>query len=497
MADRVSWFIDGRPVRFSDWSADCVAYGGFRDFSGTAQGDIAFAEQEAPIAGFRRDGSPFWYGTIVVDPEVTEAGAQISAEGLYKGAFATTVGRRLFMTNVESLWKNQEVKPYLYNNVGKCYDSKIEEGQLVWSAAKGADAGVGDTTGWVYWAEGAVLTNVSAVTSINNGSQPARNEYQISTGFGPSAPVVVEQNGLGVSVGSFDVPLVNTSGDLVTIEVRRNNNASPADKISGRVGQIVLRGLATSDSFTLDQVFSVILQIDAKPPTVGSSGLNMMPLDWSGTDFELSVYLSKVGDWWFQILDRDALGTNCVAGPWEDAIQVARHANARTTLTPLRRYNRVRVPWTTTDDTARFSVADADPNPFPDRVVEFMAEGLEDRFPGDSETPQTIADNLMKRYGAIRRSGSIDIAQANLNGKILSPYEVRPGLLADIVDHTPGIPPQRIQAVSWDASGRAKLSIEVEDGAVKTLKESEDGHSKKTNNQGGGGGSQNNRGPNR
>jgi len=474
MPDRISWFIDGRPVQFSDWSADCVAYGGFRDFAGTARGDCSFAEQEAPLAGFRRDGSPFWYGTIVVDPEVTEGGAAITAQGLYKGTFSTTVGRRLFMVRVEAGWKNQEVKPYGYNNVGRAYDSKIEEGQLVWWAAKGQDVSIGDTTGWVYWAEGCVLTNVSAITNINNGANPGRNEYQISTGFGPNGAVTVEQNGISVSAGTFDVPLNKTTGDLITIEVRRNNNASPGDKILGRVGTIILRGLAPSDVFTLDQVFSVILQIDARPPIVQASGLDMMPLDWNGTDFDLCVYLSQVGDWWFMLLDRDDLGTKSVAGPWDTAIQVARRRNARTQLTPLQRYNRVRVPWTTTDDAERFAVADAVPNPFPDRVVEYMADGLEDKFPGDSDTPQTIADTLIKRFSTIRRSGSIEVASAVLEGKTLSPYEIRPGLLAEIIDHDPVIPPQRIQAVSWNAAGRASLSIEREEGAVKTLRDSSD-----------------------
>lgn len=481
MPDRISWFIDGKPVRFADWSADAVAHGGFRDFQGVAQGDIAFAEQEAPLAGFRRDGSPFWYGTMTLDPEVTEGGATIKAEGLFKGKFSTQTGRRFFMSRHEGSWKLMDAKPYDYPTPGDAPDYKVYAGIHKWTFKKNESVAIGDLDGAVFWVEGAIVTNLKADLGGNGATGP-QIKYRIRTGFGPSGALTQEGADVSSAAASFDRALGATSGDIVNIAVRRDTNPTGnlAQTVRGTLKNIEVRGLATSSVFTLDEVLAVILALDERPPQVDASALDVMPLDWNGTDFDLAAYLTNVGDWWFMILDRDDGGTYSQAGPWDREVRIARRRNARTSLVPLRRYNRVRVPYRNTTDDERFALGVADPDPFPDRIVEFVTEPLEDPYPNDSDVPQSFADAQVKNLSRIRRSGTIEVAEAidADTGKRIGNYELRPGVVANIVDHDPSIPPQRIEAVSWSAGGTAQATIEAEEGAIQTLRRESTGGKK-------------------
>jgi hypothetical protein len=132
-----------------------------------------------------------------------------------------------------------------------------------------------------------------------------------------------------------------------------------------------------------------------------------------------------------------------------------------------------------TDD-ERFAVGIADPDPFPGQEVEFVTEPLEDPYPNDSDVPQSFADALVKNLSRVRRSGTIEVAEAiDANtGKRIGNYELRPGVVANIVDHDPTIPPQRVEAVSWSASGTVQATIEVEEGAVHTLRRESTGGKK-------------------
>jgi len=471
MADRVSWFVDGRPVRISNWSADCTAHGGFRDFSGTAQGSLLWAGQEAEVAGYRRDGSPFWFGTMTLDPEITEGGATIKAEGLFKGEFSTKSGRQFYLAREETAFKLMTAAPFLLAAPGDAYEWKIEPGLMRWFGVKGEAVSSGDLDGCVFWAPGAVLTYIGA-TLQSNPAITANDKYRVLTSFGPTGAQSQEGSDIAATSAALTQALSATSGDMVNLIVRRQGvPVTFAKQLRGVVRDIEVRGLATSSVFTIGDVFGVVLKLDQRPVNVAPSSLDLMPLDFTGTQFDLATYLSTLADWWFMILDRDASGTRAAAGPWEAEIQVARRRNTKAVLNPLRRYNQVRLPWQNTAGVQNFAVAVADPNPFPDTTVEYLAEQLADKFSPDSLVPQDVADTMILRYASVRRSGTIEVAEASLDTKNLSPYEIQPGVLVNITDHDPLVPPQRVEVVAWSSSGTASLTIEEDASAVGNLKE--------------------------
>lgn len=473
MSDRIYWYIDGRPVQFAGWSADMVAKGGYRDFSGTCAGASALAaQQESELAGFRRNGDPFWYGTLTLDPEITEAGAAISAEGVFKQQFSTKAGRRFFMSRDEKIFKKENSKPYSYTDPGNDIDVDIANGQLQWIIKKGSDIANGDADGWVCWVKDAILTNFSATLTGNNVG--AQRVYRVQSAFGPSGARTTEPTppaDVNSAAASIDQALTETSGDLLNLLVRSTSGAAIAASVKGRVHDVEVRGLATASEFTLADCLTILLQLDARSPNIAPSTLDVMPLDFVGTDFDLCVYLTSVADWWFQLLYKDSAGIVGQAGPWETEIQVARRRNARAPLQPLRRYNRVVVPFTTTTDDEQQAIGIADPDPFPGREVTLIIDALEDKQRDGSNFPQDVADLLVARYSKPRRAGTITLSEARgANGKLLSPYEVRAGYLGDIIDHDPALPPQRLDVVKWDGSGVVQVDVEQEGSAIRTLK---------------------------
>jgi hypothetical protein len=478
MPDRISWTIDDKPVQIGGWSADMSAHGGFRDFRGTAVGNILFAEQEAPVAGYRRNGDVFWYGTMVTDPEITEGGAAITAEGLFKQDFATKSGRRFFLSRDLGLWADQHEAPYLFAPLtGETFAQSVTEAALVWTIDKGVDVIIGDETGWCAWIDGTVLTNFSCDLSLMPGviaAEANRQHYMIETGEGPDdfGGTTVQENGdIDPTDTRIDIPLEDTSGDLCRIRVYREVWTAAANKVEGYLSNVELRGIANASVYTATQVLQLILTLDDRPAQIAGSGQDVMPLDFTGTDYDLARYVTGLVDWWFMIEHKDRFGTLTRSGPWEDVITVARKSNARTALVPLRRYNSVRVPYKTTTDVEQFATARANPDPFPEKTVEFLAEALEDAQ-ADATAATLVAETLVRRYSAIRRSGNVLIAQASFEGKTLSPYEIRPGVLVDLSDHEPALPPQRLEAVTWNAEGVVSGSIEAEGSAASTLKAS-------------------------
>ena len=469
MTDAISWYVDGRPIQFGDWTADCTAFGGYRDFSGTCSASASrFAQQQSEIAGYRRDGTPFWFGKLTLDPEINQDSASIVAEGTYKGTFSTLSERLFFSAQVEADWKLATVPPYSYTQPGSTYDVKVQAGSLPWSIAKGTAASIGDAEGYVIWFEGANLTNLNAILS-NAGGGGARSDWRVSTAFGPNGARTQEGALIGAGAPSIDRDLTLTGGDLVSLEIVRNSNAAVNSREGGQAASVEVRGLATASEFTAADVLAVLMQFGPTPSVIDASSLNMMPLDWQGTRFDLAMSIVQKADWWFMILGRTDLTVASAAGPWTDVLHVARARNARATLTPLRRYNRVRVQYATNTDDHREAVGIAEPDPFPGQTVEFLAEPIADKQ-RDGVLAQNVADTLVARYSKPRRTGSIQVAQAiRDDGRRLTAYGILPGQLVDITDHDPLLPPQRIQTVKWDKSGIASMDIETEVSAAKVL----------------------------
>lgn len=343
---RVVCSIDGSTLPVQDYSFTSVANGGYHEFRGQApvRNLLALgADQEAPLTVYHEEtGDILWDGRFVEDPEIDEGVGLISATGP-KSELEKNHGRLLFQ--VYPRWTAADGNPhnYTFQNPQRVQVSP-DDGRVTFTINGGETLANADHNGVAFWAgEGTGIIRI-AFTWLADRASGGFLTLHAEKMAGPT--------GAGSTITTYAINGTNGTEDTTV--------AAPIlDQVvlflSGSVGvglidptyRLLLRDLrvnsiASGDTYYAHEVLQHLAgRVKFNTSLIETSGLNVLPLDWSGSWAALASYIVSLLDWRWLVSTVPTPGTGLVqyleAGPWEREWTLFKGSRARPNLKPQQR----------------------------------------------------------------------------------------------------------------------------------------------------------------
>lgn len=452
--------IDGRAVRFTDWQADSSVNHGYRTLTGKVPDTVTWAEQEAPIRLWASDGTEVWAGKLTIDPQKDRGQLGVRAEG-YANRLAAQRARMFYRVDGGEGFVDAEGDPHIdangdpvYGNSEK-FDLEVRRGLILWRLGDGATAYALDNQhAVVLWMEDALITRYEfrVGVSVSFGNMT----LQTHQATGPDGSRTLEGTHALNIAGSPTTyaRTLTTPADLLSVRLRVTNAFTPGQKQNVRLSKIRVYGRTANDSFSASEVVSDVgTNAGLDVTQVQENGLGVLPLDWNDDHPDLLTFMAELTDWQWGAYGLSSDGTPMLHfGPWEKVWTGYQSMTVGPTWENLRRFNKVRVPFTYLSGAEGFGVATADPDPFPDEEVAIETEAL--YSPQSSKALANAVAAAQAPYWASKRvGGRVSIGRVTDENGLTDRLAIRPGHLLNVADRE-DLEPQRIHGVSLKHSAQ-------------------------------------------
>lgn len=466
MTTEIEWTVAGSPVLISDWSASMVAPGGFDRFTGAAIASKVDADQGAPVAGYRPDGTVLWYGQIVAPPKVDEGIARFAAQGL-KARLEKYRSRFPYQIRDYSQWAPGDADIYGYSAMSDNISYESQYGQLKWSIDDAVTITAGERYRAVLWVPGFPIRRIEF--TFKHTADGVHYEIQIETARGPDGTFTTNYTHSLSGVGSTDVDRSFTGReDLVSIMLVRKDDGTTNLNRTFRAIKLLVNVWAKDDKLSVGEVVvDVGGRLGLDTTGVRASAPNCMPLDFTGTAAELLNYLAVFDSMVWMVLEALPSGDRLVRVPWDEQQWYASsERGASFDLEPLEQFNRVTVPYTTTSGSLATVSVDAWPDPLSERGIknEYLVEALNDQQ-GNANIATQVAEEILTQVSGFNVRGSAKLARVWGDDGEHPAWDVTAGGMLNAIDYQPTIPSQRIVTATYTPGGIVDVALGQDIGA--------------------------------
>lgn len=463
---RIAWTVDGRTASLMDWQADAAADWGDRTLTGSVPESVSWAEEGAPIVGWRSTDDAMWSGTLEtvrLEDDLLKVRAYGGAEALMRNQT-----RMFYRIDGADRWSDSETDPHSYNNSEK-FDVTLGRGHIMWKVGDGDTAyAVGNQSAVVLWVEGGLITRYSI--QVEPDINFANLEVETHNATGPSGSRTLEGTHSLAAIGGTPTTYartLTTPADLLSLRMIADGAFTPAARHRVKVNAIKVYGRTIDDAFSISEVVEDVAGVAGLVDAgITANTTAALPLDWNEDLPGLLSYMAELADWRW-LVTHDGLSFGPFAKTWEAFTS----ADATTALEPERRYNRVRVPYRAVSGALRTSEGVPSVDPFPDERVTWVEE-LEDPQ-ADSTLADAFAQAQADYFASARLRGSLTPVRVRYRGEIRTPYDVRAGDLLSMPDLAPEIGAQRIQTVTYRPGENVTVELGAGFNVVRTLAEIE------------------------
>jgi len=463
---RIAWTVDGQTASLVDWQADSATDWGDRTLTGSLPTSVSWAEEGAPIVGWRSTDDAMWSGTletIRLEDDLLKVRAYGGAEALMRNQT-----RMFYRIDGADRWADSETDPHSYNNSEK-FDVTLGRGHVMWKVGDGDTAyAVGNQSAVVLWVEGGLITRYSI--QVEPDINFANLEVETHNATGPSGSRTLEGTHSLAAIGGIPTTYartLTTPADLLSLRMIADGAFTPAARHRVKVNAIKVYGRTIDDAFSISEVVEDVAGVAGLVDAgITANTTAALPLDWNEDLPGLLSYMAELADWRWMVTHE-----GLVFGPFAKTWEAFTSADATTALEPERRYNRVRVPYRAVSGALRTSEGVPSVDPFPDERVTWVEE-LEDPQP-DSTLADAFAQAQADYFASTRLRGSLTPVRVRYRGEIRTPYDVRAGDLLSMPDLSPEIGPQRIQTVTYRPGENVTVELGAGFNVVRTLAEIE------------------------
>ncbi len=455
--DGIGWEVDGLPVRMiGDWQAEVQTGWGDRAFTGAIGREVRWAEQGAPVTGWKRSGEPLWQGTLVVDPRREGDVLRIRAEGNAAGIDAIP-NRLFYRVDGAAEWEDRGSDPYGYNQNEK-FDLFSRRGSLVWKFGSVDTFNTNDAAGFAFWREGGEISRYTCTLEVNQAL--GGFDFLTRSFTGPDGT----QSDITTQTLNFGGPLTlavdatinaaNREDGMTFVCIRTGAASTPNGRRRLQVRAIKVYGRTLDENFTVADVVSDVAELAG----LGTDGIDahamlVLPLDWTEDPTGLLDYMAELTDWRWMVR-----GTEMTFGPYGKIWESATGYGAVPNLEPQPRANVFRQPFRTLSGALRHVDASPEVDPFPGQEVVVEGTELENPQP-NADLATAVAAAAVEYEASVRRSGPVELTEVRYIGGTWSPYDVDAGDQLLLTDLAPDLGPQRIEAMTYRPGGRATAQL--------------------------------------
>jgi hypothetical protein len=454
----ISWTLDGRPIRLSDWEATTAVNAGYDTARGRSpRGDVVHAVQGSILTAYRTDASVMWQGRLAQPPTIRRGVAQLEAGGFHR-KLRKTSRPMLYRFDDISAWVPGDGDPHEYLSSEK-YEQSIYPGRMVLTIDKDEAYVAGNKNRAVLWLEDNRISKVEYDWSIS--SSASNFDLLLERGDGPDGTLTTEhtQSLSPTTSGTRTVSLTGNN-DLVCLNLECNTNTTPTTKRKVIITGIRVYGRSTSDNVTASDVASDIADMAGLEDNVTGTETRILPLFFeAGSHADRLDFLAAFEDFRWLVLENRGDGPRLDYGPYSRVWRVTEERGAVYDLIDQERFNEVRVFFRAPSGRSRTVTAEADAGISYTNTYEFEWE-----LPQNSSGIATaVATRVVNRLSQRRVAGSVEVREVtDTNGAYRAGHDVLAGDLLDLTDQA-DLPPQRIVRVTYREDGvRIDLENDVD-----------------------------------
>ena len=470
MPSSIQATIDGRPVELTDWQCDATINWGYRTLTGKIPESVTWAEQESPVRLWLSNGEELWAGKLALDAQADGRGKrQVRAEG-YASEVAAQDTRMFYRIDGFDTWNNKEEDPYQGTNNDK-WELDLRPGIMKFRQNTADAFSTNDQAGFLTWVEGSLITKYSFVAAT--GASYAAFDLRTQRKTGPTG-TNTDLNTHSLAIGSPTTysATISSPEDALILRIFANTNAAAGTRRVVTVTSMMVYGRTNDDAFSASEVVTDVAGVAGlNSDLIQSNSLAILPLDWDDDHTALLDYIADLCDWTWGVWGLDASGTPKLAfGPYETTFTGYQSDGISLDVETQKRFNKVRVPFTTRGGRSRTVTVTADPDPFPGLSVVHTTDALEDPQP-DATLATAVATAQAPYWSSLRVAGRAKVGRLlSSTGETVNGYAVRPGMLLDVADRT-DIGPQRVQGVTWRDKGDVTLDLDDDFNVIRLLAE--------------------------
>lgn len=404
---------------------------------------------------------------------------------------ARNVSRLPYQLRGGSLWQLRDGTPFNEpkNNKNIGLTGGGGHSALVMKLNNGIAYTNGDSGGWCLWVQGWPALRIGF--TMKKAVDDNNFAFELNTGNGPSGALTQEHTftwGAGNPDGSqkdYTITAQNLN-DLLEVGLVCTGNNTPSNPEKFAVSDIRVNCIDTTsddgdwDTFwTSEVVADVFRRAGIDDSFVEHSGVNALPLDWTGAWTDLCTQMMEMDDWVWGVIEPPT-GSHAFGGgfyrPWGDGGDrlwtVTLGAGGDESLDYLPLYNRVSVQYECPPGVDQTYTLDASPDP----LAGTRAGGSVREWPEPIQLPdptpdgalaQLVAQIWINKVSSLRAIGEVTFARVFSESGERSPYDVLAGDLcsvAELAASTPfggqGLPPQRIVSTRYTPT---EVTAEFED----------------------------------
>jgi hypothetical protein len=444
----VTCTIDGREVALGQgWSANCSARGYDQARFSIPESDVRKLDidQGSEVKFYAGDDEPFYEGRLASKPSLAEGIAECAATG-YKAELEKDSERLMFQIRGAAEFQDGADEPFNFTTKEEI-EATIKASSLWFRGDSTVSYASGDVHHLALWLPGAKISGYAMDRVISNTSSTWELRTQRYTG--PSGTkTTITDHGLGTLSASISGSVsAGSQEDGLTIGMRANAAYSPTVNHRLRINNLRIYGIATTDTYTVQEVLSYLADMHGWTDEVSTAlNLNCLPLDWQASHADLADYAVVLQDGWWRVC-----GTKLTAGKWSESRNwtTTLAKGARAELTPLEKFGQVQVNYRNTSGALR-------------RVRSAQSSnGLANVYPVSLDDPQAgstlaaaVAANLLPQVEVDAFFGTIHITEAVDDSGIRDIRQIRAGDTVTISDHDIGTSfTHRIHDVANGADG--------------------------------------------
>lgn len=327
-----------------------------------AAGSISRTEYNANIGAYTRgqtwlikdtDTNQFIWGGYLRDPVISTDQVDLVADGFAKIADKVDDGSFLVLSYDMSQWTAGDAEPLTYNGTDKI---AVEVERRVKFTVKRKTPfkrnTAGNPTKWqngVYrWVPGVPIKYIAF--SIGKSHNDTKWSLEVVNATGPTGALTVLATISLAAGGPTDFSLVipdASAKDLIGVRLIRTDETKKAKKRRFSIRQLRIGSLATSDVYTMQQLFTEVFTRLGVTPVVGGSAVNAAPFETYNASYGSIMDEVAMLDAWYWRIEPDPT-TGAPRGVAEALGSTSWTVDKQTSpvhLDPEERFSHVRVPY--------------------------------------------------------------------------------------------------------------------------------------------------------
>lgn len=450
----ISWSLNGRPIRLSDWEATVAVNAGYDTARGSApRADVVGATQGSILTAYRTDASVMWQGRLSQPPTIRRGVASIEAGGFHR-KLRKTSRPMLYRFDDIGAWVPGDADPHLFLTSEK-FEQQVDNGRIVMTIAKDESFVSGNNNRVTLWLEGNKISKVSYDWSISSAA--SNFDLLLERADGPSGSLTtVHTQSLSPTTSGTRTVTLGANNDLICLNLECNTNTTPTTKRKVIITGIRVYGRSTSDDITASDVASDIAELAGLEDGVTGTETRVLPLFFeAGSHADRLDFLAAIEDYRWLVLDDRGHGPYLDFGPYSRRWRVTEDRGAAYDLVDQERFNEVRVFFRAPSGRSRSVTAEADADIDYTNTAEFEWE-----LPMHSAgIASAVAERAVTRLASRRVAGSVEVREAtDPQDRNRAGHDILAGDLLELTDQ-PDLPAQRIVRVTYREDG-ARCDIE-------------------------------------